>query len=509
MGLISHGGSIRASIWLVVAVLVTLAVIRGIGLHFSVVDLFFDEAQYWAWSRELAFGYFSKPPLLAWIIAVSDGACGSGEACVRIASPILGLGSSLLIYAIARTLYDRTTAAWTAVAFALGTGMAFSARIISTDVPLLFFWSLALLAYVKLLPAPDWRWAIAFGVACGLGLLAKYAMIYFLLGAAIAACFDKEARALWTRPQTWLALAAAALIISPNVYWNAAHDFVTLKHTGDNITGDGPRFQPARALEFLASQFAVAGPLIFGGFLVILARMRRLRLSRADLLMIAFAIPALALVTAVSFGRGANPNWAAVSIPSMTILVVAFWVRHGFRRTLWATVGIGLVVQATLLVGDANAYRITVPALGRKADLYERTLGWRGLGHRAGELAHAIQAPTVVADGRAEMAALIYYLRNDPLRVLSWPSSTIPEHHFDLTRAFSNSAAEPVLFISTCALPARLKHFYERVTPLGRVAVHSGASSVRVHFAFKLANRLRDIGPLGPCVESTDTPAAR
>jgi hypothetical protein len=34
-------------------------------------DLFFDESQYWSWSRDLAFGYIYKPPLLAWIIGAA------------------------------------------------------------------------------------------------------------------------------------------------------------------------------------------------------------------------------------------------------------------------------------------------------------------------------------------------------------------------------------------------------------------------------------------------------
>ena len=90
---------------LAIAILAVLTVIRLVGLRYSAVDLFFDEAQYWVWSRDLAFGYFSKPPLLAWIIAASDQFCGSGEACVRIASPLFYLGTSLIVYAIADELY--------------------------------------------------------------------------------------------------------------------------------------------------------------------------------------------------------------------------------------------------------------------------------------------------------------------------------------------------------------------------------------------------------------------
>src|SRR5438270_11489212 len=162
---------------LAAAILALLTVIRLAGLKFSVVDLFFDEAQYWAWSRELAFGYFSKPPLLAWAIAVAERVCGSAEACIRAPAPMFYFGTSLLVYAAARQLYDGRVAFFAALAMALAPGVVFSARIMSTDVPLVFCWALALLAYVKLLATAETRWTLLLGVALGLGLMAKYAMV--------------------------------------------------------------------------------------------------------------------------------------------------------------------------------------------------------------------------------------------------------------------------------------------------------------------------------------------
>src|SRR5687767_5052072 len=135
---------------LCIAILVAVTVVRLIGLVYSQVDLFFDESQYWAWSRELAFGYFSKPPLLSWVIAGAEAVCGSSEACIRAPAPVLYLGTCLVSYAIARTLYDETTAFWSAMLLTFCAGLAFSSRIISTDVPLLFLWAVALLSYVKL-----------------------------------------------------------------------------------------------------------------------------------------------------------------------------------------------------------------------------------------------------------------------------------------------------------------------------------------------------------------------
>src|SRR5262249_29898414 len=158
-------------------------VIRLLGLHLSVVDLYTDEAQYWNWSRHLAFGYYSKPPLLPWIIHLSTVLCGDSEFCIRAPSPVFYLGTTTIIYFLGRSAFNATVGFWAALVSAFSLAVAFSARIISTDVPLLFFWALALLAYVKLLHKPSVTWACVLGVSIGLGLLAKYAMIYLVLGA--------------------------------------------------------------------------------------------------------------------------------------------------------------------------------------------------------------------------------------------------------------------------------------------------------------------------------------
>ena len=484
----------------VLAVLIALTAVRIAGLYTSWVDLFLDEAQYWDWSRELAFGYFSKPPLLAWVIAAFEPVCGSSEACARMASPVLYLATSLVMYAVANELYGRAAAAWSALAFAFATGLIFSARIISTDVPLLFFWAVALLAYLKLLPAPDWRWTVVLGIALGLGMLAKYAMIYFVMSAICAALIDRDARALLARPQTWIALLIAALILSPNVYWNIANGFVTVKHTGDNISGAGIAFQPDSAALFLGAQFAVAGPVVFATFLIILFQLRSAAISKADRLMLAFAIPTLVLIVALSFFRGANANWAAPAILSMTILAAAWWSRHRWPHALIATLALGMIVQAVLLVSDAYAYRISISALGNSADIYKRTLGWRELGGNVAALARKIHAPTVAGESRAEVAELIFYLRNEPVRVLSWPGSPIPDDQFDLTRAFDDKAAEPVLFVSQCAVTSRFKKFFSEVEPLGLVSMRTGPTTARQFLVTRLAGRLKPIGPLGPCV---------
>ncbi len=492
-------GKAKSRLGLAVAILAGLTLVRVIGLAASVVDLFPDEAQYWAWSRDLAWGYFSKPPLLAWTIAAADHVCGSAEACIRAPAPILYFATSLLVYAIAATLYDDRAAFWASMLTALGTGVVFSARIISTDVPLLLFWALALLAYVKLLQQPKLSWSVVLGLALGLGLLAKYAMIYFLLGAGLAALFEADARKLLTRREPWIALAIGAVVIAPNLLWNLHNGLVTFGHTRAVVNAEQSLgLHPKSALEFLAAQFAVIGPIVFAVLIVCLARLRSKLLAPSDRLMLAFAIPPLALITATALFTKAYANWAATSAVSAIVLAAAVLTRRENWGLLRVSIVLGAIAQFVFLAGDAFATKISLSFLPEgQRDLYRRTLGWRAFAEGAGQLARKIGAATIAGDERNQLGALYYYLRDEPVKILAWPSDA--SVNFDLTRPLTETAAEPILLVSVCPAPARHLARYAAVEPLGSFTAASGPTSSRTYFAYKLAQPRGPIGPLPAC----------
>jgi 4-amino-4-deoxy-L-arabinose transferase-like glycosyltransferase len=486
------------SFWLAAALLAFITLVRLVGLKLSVVDLYFDEAQYWAWSREPALGYFSKPPLLAWIIAAAEHVCGSGEACIRSPAPLFYFGTSLLVYAVARTLHDDRVALFAALTVALSPGVVFSSRIISTDVPLLFFWALALLAFVRLTADPGPRWSVVLGLALGLGALAKYAMVYFLFGIALAALLDADARCVLRTPWPWLALLAAALVFAPNVWWNLEHGLATFRHTGDNIQGGGIALSPVNGLSFLVAQFGVFGPVAFAVLLFALLRPAAAGIDRADRLMLAFAIPPLVLVTGTAFVTRALANWAAPAFVSAAIVVAAILVRRRAWNWLAASLAIGLIAQGLLLAGDALATRLHLPGF-KNGNVYHRTLGWRALGESAGALARRAGTPTIVAEQRDDVASLLYYWRDQPEQVFAWPAQAQPSHHFDLTRALHSQAPEPILLVSRCPSVTRLVGQFATVEPLGSFSTPTGPTSQRTYYGFRLSGRAGPVRPLGPC----------
>jgi 4-amino-4-deoxy-L-arabinose transferase-like glycosyltransferase len=483
----------RAELRRVAVIVGALTILRLIGLYFSQVDLFFDESQYWSWSRDLAFGYFSKPPLLAWVIAGAEHVCGSSEMCVRAPSPILHYGVSLAAFGIGHMLYDARTGFWAAMLTALGTGTVFSARIISTDVPLTFFWAVALLAYVHLCRRADWRWAVVLGVAFGAGLLAKYAMIYFVAGIVLAACVDKSSRAVLRTPQLWLAFAVALVTIMPNVLWNAANGFLTLRHAGNAVIGEEITPSVTRPLEFLAAQFGVFGPVVFGIALAAMLRISSPLLRSTDRMLLAFAITPLVVVTATASVVHAYANWAAASFVSLAVLAAAIMVRANWRFLLWLSVAIGVLAQIVLTGADAMATQVDI--LLPDQNPYYRTLGWNAFARTVGELARKQSAPTIVSDMRAHVASLLYYWRDQPEQILAWPTADLTS--FELTRGLTASTALPILFVTECNATERIEKFYSKVTPLGFIFPED--PTPHPFFAFRVEDPRGDVGLIDSC----------
>lgn len=426
-----------------------LLLARLLILHLNATDLFFDEAQYWTWSREPAFGYYSKPPLIAWLIGLAELTCGSSEFCIRLPSPVLHTATAGVLFALGSRLYDARVGFWSALVYATLPGVSVSSGIMSTDAPLLLCWAVALYAFIVLLESPRLGPALLLGGALGLGFNAKYAMLFFLPCAAVYLALMAERRPLLGDRRLYLALAVAALLAAPNILWNVANGFATISHTADNANWRGSLFNPGKALEFLGAQFGVFGPILFGALIWITARAWREAMASEDRLLLSFAVPVLAIVTVQAFLSRAHANWAAVAYISATLLVTATLLRD--RAATWLKASFALHLTALVLLGLAvvHAGRFTLPVAG---DPFARTLGWKRIAAEArAELENArtrgMPFGSVITDERALTAELLYYMRGEPTPVLAWRSGA-PHDHYELTRPFTKGSPEPVLLVA-------------------------------------------------------------
>lgn len=416
--------------WLAVLIVGAITLVRLVVLLVTPLQLYPDEAQYWWWAQSPDWGYFSKPPLIAWIIWLSTR-FSDAEWAIRFASPLLHATTALLIFGIGRLAYDARVGGWSALAYATLPGVSYSSALISTDVPLLFWWSGALYAFLRARDEEAWRWPILCGTALGLGLLSKYAMLYFVLGALIAATLDARARKLVFSLRGALILALGLLILSPNLIWNAAHGFPTLKHTEANANWSHAKFDPANALVFVAGQFGVFGPLMMAGWLGGLWHLGRERQrGNAGAVLAAFSMPVLILIVVQSFVSEANANWAAPAYIAAVPLAVGKLSAWWRRRLLWISLALGVATTAALWTAQ-----ISPPVADRAGfgNALKRQEGWRELGAAVAAEAKAAHYDAIAAANRSVLAELLYYAqpRNIPIR--AWDHGAIPRDHFQMT----------------------------------------------------------------------------
>ena len=110
----------------------------------------------------------------------------------------------------------------------------------------------------------------------------------------------------------------------------------------------------------------------------------------------------------------------------------------------------------------------------------------------------------MAAERRSDIAALAYYWRDRPERVVEWPLRETAE--FDLSGGLDAAAAEPILLITGCPFPERLRSFYTTVDPLGRIDAVAGPTSIRSFAVFLLGGHRGPIRPLAPCESGTFPP---
>jgi len=397
-------------------------VLAGLPLHF-------DEAQYWGWSRELAWGYYSKPPGIAAAIRAATLVCGDGEGCVRsIAWVSHALAGGFVFLAVRRLHGERTAAIATAI-FATLPIAAFGAVAATTDALLILCWSAALYCYIRALEDDRARWWLGAGLAGGLGLLSKYTMGAFALSALVHLLSTPQLRARLASWKPWAAALVAAVVLAPNLEWNAMHAFATFNHTAEISQLDRAWLNPGELVAFLGGQLVVFGP-VFGVavFAALGAALRHGRRADARLwLWLAFTLPLLLIVGVQALLARANLNWAAPVAVGGAVLVTLL-LHEGRRPRLLAA---GLAVNLAIAIA---VYHI-VPAAGAlglppRYDPVQRLLGWPELGAQVRTALAAHPGARLVGEDRLVVAELLYYARPESLGARIWnPGGRITDHY--------------------------------------------------------------------------------
>ncbi len=350
--------------WVTFALLGLLLIVRVAAVLVSGLDLYADEAQYWRWSRTLDWGYYSKPPLIAWVIRAATDLFGDAVWAIRLPAPFLHTLAAAALFFLGRAIYGSRVGLYAALTYALMPGVILSSMLLSTDGVLLPVFSAALYLYWRARQGVSgWVGHIALGLAIGVAMLAKYAALYFVIGLGLTALIDPPSRRALLGLKGAVSLGVAALVLAPHLAWNAANAFDTVSHTVDNANLGGPLFNLENLPKFLVDQMGIFGPVGFLALLIGLVAFRQrgtLEERAADRWLLCFILPVLVIIAIQAVLSRAHANWAATAYPAASVLVAGWLIRAGSNRAVWLAIAAVTAVAVQLVPDLATGFRIAL-----------------------------------------------------------------------------------------------------------------------------------------------------
>lgn len=467
-----------SSYWL--ALCVSLAVLSLFRVYYVLhgpLDLSADEALYWDCTRRLELSYYSKGPLIVYLMYISTSLFGTSVLAIRVMAIIFSFLSSVFLYRLVVDMYGKRGAtpncreANTPLDTPIGreidtpTGcvsyyhdprfIAFLGAMLlqiiplfatygivfTIDSPFVFFWLLSLYLLWKaigvkggIIPKGETMpkggimskggimlW-VALGVSVGLGFQAKYIMAFFYVCAFLL--FLATDNRKWLRsPKPYLSFAISLAVFSPVIIWNMQHGWVTLKHTGGHAhLADGLRISLQSFGEFIGSQAGVVTPLLLVLMPIALFGLMRREKSLQSSFLFYFSIPVLAFFLLKSIQGKVQANWAMTGYLSG---IIAF-ARYYFYASEGETPKVkgkhtGRLVYAAVIIAfavTAISHYPYILGLPSRVDPSAKLRGWKTLGDEVSTIYDGLRTRGQVfifSDKYQLTGLLAFYVKDHPI----------------------------------------------------------------------------------------------
>ena len=419
------------------------------------LDLAGDEAHYWEWSRRLDLSYYSKGPLVAYIIAVgralwtdwSVRLVGSEMLAVRLPAVILAVLTGIGIFTLLTSTLRNPRLALAAVALTFTVPiLAAGSMLMTIDAPLMCAWTWGLVCVHRALHRDKWIWWLLTGLLIAVGILAKYTMVLIFPVVGLTILLRPEYRRFVKRPEPYVAtLLGLAAGLAPIAIWNANHDWVSFRHVaGQAGVSSKTAFDITGPFAYIVGQAAVVNPVWFIALIWAAIEVWRRPKDNAEpheaadmwLILLATIVPA-AFFLLFSPITIVQPNWPVLSLVGGCGVLV-FWLGRGLRavepklRTRSQSLIVAGVLVGGSMVAVGHHSQWLTPLFARmtrgapswdltpiaKYDPTARLRGWSQLGAAVGEVlaAHATGAeqPFILADDYTVASEIAFYCPQHP-----------------------------------------------------------------------------------------------
>lgn len=296
-----------------------------------------DEAYYWVWSQHLQLSYFDHPPFVAWLYWLGNP-FHFFPGSVRWPGVLLAQASLWIWLVLLKPfLNERQRLMWLCLAV-LSPLVGGSAIVVTPDVPLMFFYALALWTFFRWREKPNWQMSLAFGTTMGLGFTGKYMMVLFGLSLLPLLFYAKDIRVAVKRNLLWITLGVVIGAL-PVWLWNFMHDFASLKFQAAHGLGRS-LWKPSWTYEYVAVQIGLIFPVIL--YWAVRAR------KQLPLVFHLLAWIPLAFFLFTTSRGYVEANWPIGAYPAIFALAVSSYPRNA--RALKITLAIWAALIAALAV---------------------------------------------------------------------------------------------------------------------------------------------------------------
>lgn len=336
-------------------------------------DLAPDEAHYWDWSRHPDWSYYSKGPLVAWLIRagvflfgdLSEAWTGNLTAAVRTPAVLCGALFLVGLRRLATGVFQSERMGFCCVGIAaLAPSVNAFSIIMTIDAPFLTCWVWAsVFGFEALRDDARGKWLLT-GLIVAVGILAKYTMAIWWGSFVLFLLVNPRRRSLLISADFWLMTFVATLSALPILIWNSQHDWVTFRHVAGQA-GVSSTTSGASGIRWLGPVLFLLGQAgIHLGYWFVLGvwsmwrnRPGQARDDRMEYLWW-LSVPTLVFFAAISLRTSVQLNWPAAAYVGGLLLAADFlrripglWtdpIRRHARRTLLIFLSLGLAVSVLI-----------------------------------------------------------------------------------------------------------------------------------------------------------------
>jgi 4-amino-4-deoxy-L-arabinose transferase-like glycosyltransferase len=423
--------------WILFLFMVVLTGVRLVWAAHS--ELLPEEAYYYLWAQHPNVCYYSNGPGIAFSILAGTSLLGRCELGVRLLSPLLALGTSLLLYFLGRRLYRERIAFWLVILLNLTPFFNLGALFMTMESLSLFFWTAAMVCFWSALqetPNRLFLWAST-GFLIGCGFLSNYAHALQLLSVLAFLITAPKHRQEFRRPGLYVLFGVFCLFLAAPLIWNLQHDwigFVPLTSESGPHAHSAERFSALGQL--LGNQLILYSPL----FLLALAAAlissipRVLRSTKVSFLL-SFCWPILLTGLIAVIWRLTQPAWFALGFVSLSLLAVAWWFDATPQNRITHIVGVIALVIAggsSLLALDTDLLRATGINVPYSSDPLAGCRGWKTAADEIQRFRAAFEQklgePVFLIGNQYQTAAIVaFYLPEPKAEDPGHPPLYIPE----------------------------------------------------------------------------------